>query len=83
MNKAVEIFKAWKISFNPNNEQTKLALSRLEICADCEFKVDKPWVHCGICKCPLDKKIYSPNIGACPKGKWDSVDKDWEKNYNK
>ena len=29
------------------------------------------------------KKIYSPKIGACPKGKWVAVEMKWENEKNK
>jgi hypothetical protein len=74
MNRVVEIFKAWGIAFNPNDEQAKLASQRLQICDKCEFKRDKPVIHCSVCGCALKAKIYTPVKGACPKGFWDAVD---------
>jgi hypothetical protein len=32
MNKIVEIFTAWGISFNPNDEQAQLAAERIAVC---------------------------------------------------
>lgn len=74
MNKIVEIFKSWNIAYNPNDVQSKLASDRIEICNNCEFKKDKPLIHCAVCGCALKAKIYTPVKGACPKGYWDIVD---------
>lgn len=83
MNKIKEIFEAWKIAYNPTEPQTELAGKRLEICLDCEHRATIPFQHCSICKCPLDKKIYSPNIGSCPKNKWIDVETEWNNKYKK
>jgi hypothetical protein len=74
MNKIEEIFKAWSIAYDPNDEQAELAAKRLEICEGCPFKSDMPLKHCTVCGCALKKKIYSPVEGACPKGFWDEID---------
>ena len=88
MNKLVEIFKAWNISFNPDDEQAELAAKRIQICNGCEYKVDDVFMKCSVCGCALKKKIYSPVNGACPVGKWDIIDSKYFKensvdNYNK
>jgi len=83
MNKIEEIFKAWKITFNPNDAQSELAGERMKICNECEFKKTLPVLHCGQCGCALKAKVFSPKIGACPKGKWNKVELEWEKNQNK
>jgi len=83
MNKIEEIFKAWKIAFNPNDAQSDLAIERMKICDGCEFKKTIPILHCNQCGCALKAKVFSPRIGACPKGKWNSVELEWEKNQNK
>jgi hypothetical protein len=36
LNKTKEIFKAWAISFNPDDAQAELASQRIEICDVCE-----------------------------------------------
>ena len=77
MNKVIEIFKAWGIAFNPTHEQAGLASKRVEVCNDCEFKKDTPIIHCGACGCALRAKIYSPIQGACPKGFWNDIDKEF------
>jgi hypothetical protein len=74
--KATEIFKSWKIAFNPDDVHAELAAKRIEICDSCEFKAETPVKHCTVCGCALKGKIHSPNQGACPKGKWDSVDRE-------
>jgi hypothetical protein len=74
MNKLVEIFSAWGISFNPNEPQSALAGKRIEICDGCEHRSDFPVKRCTVCGCALKAKIFSPVRGACPKGKWDKVD---------
>ena len=83
MNKIEEIFKAWKISYNPTNLQGELAIKRMEICDTCDSKKDIPFIHCGECFCALKAKVYSPKIGACPRGKWVAVEMKWENKKNK
>jgi hypothetical protein len=83
MNKIEEIFKAWKISYNPNELESGLAIKRMEICDKCDSKKDSPYIHCGECGCILSKKIYSPAIGACPRGKWIPVEMEFENKKNK
>jgi hypothetical protein len=83
MNKIEEIFKAWKISYNPDDLQSELAIARMEICDTCESKKDNPVIHCGECGCLLSKKIYSPVIKGCPKGKWIAVEMVYENKRNK
>lgn len=76
MNKLQEIFKAWNIAFDPDNEQAELAAERIEICNSCEFKTTTLGINrCSVCGCALKAKVFSPVKGACPKGKWDLVDK--------
>jgi hypothetical protein len=82
MNKIEEIFKAWKISYNPTNEQNELAAARLEICSKCEHKAHNETLGltlCGLCGCPLNKKSFSPKANACDIGKWNLVDKKYFK----
>lgn len=75
MNKIEEIFKAWNISFNPDEKQAELASKRIETCNSCEYKVTNLGVNrCSVCGCALKGKVFSPVKGACPKGKWDEID---------
>lgn len=83
MNKIEEIFKAWGIMFNPSDAQSDLAAKRMEICDICDSKRTSPVIHCAECGCALKAKVYSPKIGACPRGKWTAVEMEWEHNKNK
>jgi hypothetical protein len=83
MNKIEEIFKAWGVMFNPNDLQSELAGARMEICDECDSKKTKPIIHCGECGCALKAKVYSPKIGACPRGKWIAVEMAFENKKNK
>lgn len=75
MNKLQEIFKAWNIAFDPNNEQSELAAKRIEICNSCDKKVTNLGINrCSVCGCALKAKVFSPVKGACPEGKWDEID---------
>lgn len=74
MNKLVEIFTAWGISFNPNEAQNDRAIKRLAVCESCEFKADHPIKRCTVCGCALKGKVFSPVKDACPKGKWAETD---------
>lgn len=83
MNKIVEIFKAWGIAFNPDDFESQLAAARMEVCEDCDSKRTVPFIHCAECGCALKAKIYSPKIGACPRGKWVPVEMEFENKKNK
>lgn len=75
MNKLQEIFQAWNIAFDPNNEQSELAAKRIEICNTCDKKVVNLGIkRCSVCGCALKGKVFSPVKGACPEGRWDVVD---------
>ena len=78
----IEIGRAWIIAVNPTNIQKELALQRYSICVECShYKKSRPITHdehCGICLCPLSKKIFSDNFNECPKGKWESADTKFE-----
>jgi prolyl 4-hydroxylase len=80
MNKIEEIFKSWNIALNPNEEQSSLAAKRLEICESCEFKDTILGINkCSVCGCALKGKVFSPQRGACPKGKWNVIDNSMER----
>lgn len=74
MNKLVEIAKAWIIAANPNPEQKLLAESRASVCDACPHKAYNETIdlhYCGLCGCPLSKKIFSPaGPDACPDKRW-------------
>jgi hypothetical protein len=75
MLKLVEIAKAWIAAANPTPEQQRIANIRISICDSCPNKKPLPQFNiysCGLCGCPLDKKIFSPLSGeqACPDKRW-------------
>jgi rubredoxin len=79
MNKIQEIFHAWRIALDPNEQQVELASERIQICNECEFKVIEPIIHCSLCGCVLRGKIFTPIKGTeekptCPKHKWKQVE---------
>jgi ribosomal protein L37AE/L43A len=75
MNKIEEIFKSWKIQYNPSIEQSELAAERIEICNKCPHKIGTDIFRCNLCGCLLASKIYSPVIGACPENRWEEPEK--------
>ena len=83
MNKIEEIFRAWGIMFNPNDAQSELAAARMEICDTCDSKRTTPIIHCSECGCALKAKVYTPMIGACPRGKWIATEMKWQNESNK
>lgn len=72
--KAKEIFSAWGVMFNPSDAQSALAKERIQVCNACEDKREMPFIHCGVCKCPLKSKVFSSVKGGCPSGKWNEID---------
>lgn len=82
MNKVSEIVTAWAISFNPNDDQKKLADGRYEICLSCDKRKKRLGIEiCGECGCPLSKKIFTQKLNeSCPLRKWDDIDKKYRKN---
>ena len=75
MNKLSEIFQAWVAAANPTPEQKLLAEHRTSVCDTCEHKIYNKLLDlhaCGLCGCPLKKKVFSPNgPKACPGNKWE------------
>jgi len=74
-----EIVKAWIISFNPTEDEEKMALGRKGICEQCSSKKDilkeRGWTSiCKECGCPISKKVYTKRYNPCPLGKWVKVD---------
>lgn len=74
-----EVFTAWLISIKPTEMQKKLALERLEVCKSCdkrkELLKNNRWsAYCGLCNCPLSKKVFSKMYNPCPADKWESID---------
>jgi ribosomal protein L37E len=75
MLKIIEIAKAWIAAENPTPEQKDTAEYRITICEKCPHKsYNKAFdtYTCGLCGCPLAKKIFSPLPGeeACPDKRW-------------
>jgi hypothetical protein len=75
MLKIVEIAKAWITAANPTPEQKEIAEYRAGICDECPHKTHIKAANtyvCGLCGCPLNKKIFSPKPGqeACPDKRW-------------
>ena len=80
MNKITEIFKAWRIAYDPNDKQAELATARIQICDSCEHKSMIPIPHCKLCGCALKGKIHTPvKLGdSCPAGKWKEIDNNFK-----
>ena len=75
MLKLVEIAKAWIAAANPTPEQQQLANYRISVCEECPHKKYHKHIDthtCGLCGCPLSKKIFSSHPGekACPDKRW-------------
>ena len=81
-----KISKAWFDSWFGGEEQKTLAQKRLSICELCPERTEKikgfP-VVCGKCGCPLKKKVFSGQFNDCPLGKWESVDNEHPKVFQK
>jgi hypothetical protein len=76
MLKLVEIAKAWIAAANPTPEQQAIADYRISVCDQCPHKTQVKHLDmytCGLCGCPLSKKIFSPLPGeqACPGKHWE------------
>ncbi len=75
MIKLLEIAEAWIEAENPSPKNKIIAESRVQICNACPkktyLKIFDTYV-CGVCNCPISKKIFSPKPGpeACPEQKW-------------
>lgn len=78
----VEILKSWAIAYDPSEEQSQLAAKRIEICNLCDAKKTEPVIYCGDCGCPLSKKVFTPYMNRCPRGKWDEVDRKYFEENN-
>jgi hypothetical protein len=81
MNIISEIVGAWITSFNPDENEKKLAENRYSICFTCPNRVKKLGIEvCNKCGCPLSKKIFTQKLNdSCPLGKWDEVDAQFQK----
>jgi ribosomal protein L37E len=76
MLKIVEIAKAWIAAANPTPEQKAVAEYRISVCGKCphrQYQKQFDTHTCGLCGCPLSKKIFSPVEGkqSCPDTRWE------------
>jgi hypothetical protein len=75
-----KISKAWFNSYFGSNEQKELSQKRLNICEGCPERttvtIGFTYPACGICSCPIQKKIFSSQFNDCPLDKWENVDKE-------
>ena len=74
--KLLEIAEAWIIAENPNPTQKAIAEYRISVCDQCPHKTFNKVFDsflCGICHCPLSKKVFSSLEGpkACPEARWE------------
>ena len=78
-----EIVSAWAAKVHPTLEQRELATQRAGVCANCDMvgealKGAAGTRYCKECGCLLEAKVYSNKEGACPKGKWDEIDRKYQ-----
>jgi hypothetical protein len=79
-----EIIEAWIISHSPTEKQKILAEKRAEVCKECPHRKDVLVSICGLCGCPISKKIFTNDYNPCPDKKWKEVDDIYfEKKENK
>jgi hypothetical protein len=82
IDKLEQIATAWIDSYNPSEEQQKIANHRLSICKDknkcnsLKYNDVLDFFYCGECSCPIMKKIYAKKKETsdeplCPLNKWD------------
>ena len=76
MIKVGEIAKSWWTSMNPTEKQSILAKKRLAICEECPSMIESVvfTYKCKECGCPIDKKIFTNVVGACPLQKLNKID---------
>lgn len=72
-----EIIDAWIRSYNPTEEEKKIAQDRLKICELCpaykpslQINNVKLFYICSDCGCPIPKKIFAKSKESCPKKIW-------------
>jgi hypothetical protein len=72
LEKFKEIANAWIAAANPTPEQKEKAEHRITICNTCEHRRKNVagFFYCGLCGCPLKKKVFAENKSSCPKNKW-------------
>jgi hypothetical protein len=47
---------------------------RREICFSCPLVKPAKRIYCGVCKCPIGRKVL-PAASSCPNGYWGAVEK--------
>lgn len=77
-----EIVSAWVSKIHPKDSQKELAEKRATICSTCDqvreaVESVNGTRYCNQCGCLLEAKVYSYREGACPLGKWDTVDREF------
>ena len=66
INKLKEIVAGWYYLFFRREHIEKLALERAAVCSACPHNTG---TKCGLCGCPLQAKMRSPD-STCPDGRW-------------
>jgi hypothetical protein len=76
-----ELFKAWGIEYNPNDEKNELASKRIEVCNSCPNKKEVDGVRnvCSLCGCMLKSKVFTTEMGQCPDDRWNEVEEKFVK----
>ena len=71
-----EIFKAWGIQYDPNDERNELASKRIEVCNSCPNKKEVDGIRnvCSLCGCMLKSKVFTTEMGQCPDNRWNEVE---------
>jgi hypothetical protein len=71
-----ELFKAWGIQYNPNDERNELASKRIEVCNSCPNKKEVDGIRniCSLCGCMLKSKVFTAEMGQCPDDRWNEVE---------
>ena len=69
-----EIATAWIAASNPTPQQKATAEYRISVCNACEHRKQNSDIidfhYCGLCGCPLSKKIFASDKISCPENKW-------------
>lgn len=67
------LFKTWINAINPSKEQLEISFKRIQQCNNCDkikyLSLFNIYV-CDICKCPINKIIFSENKNKCKLQKW-------------
>jgi len=68
----LNVINGWWNYYFKTDKVEKIAKRRMKVCNKCRYKVVKEGkLKCGICGCPLEKKVRSMRkSNRCPKGLW-------------